>query len=313
LTRRLLAFSRHQVLAPTVVSLNDVVTDLRPMLKALVGERISIVLDLDDGLGLAYVDPSQMEQVLMNLAANSRDAMPGGGTLKIETRTVHLSSVQGALSPGDYVEVAVRDSGHGIDEDLQQQIFEPFFTTKERGHGTGLGLPTAYGIVTQSGGGIAVESTVGRGTTMRVRLPLVTGASVGPAASQVQADVAPGGTETLLLVEDDVNVRDLVADFLTSAGYQVVQGGDADEAEAACRSVNGQIDLLVSDVVLPGLDGPGLVERLRSSVPGLKALLISGYPGDAVVRPGPESGTTFLAKPFSRSVLLGKVREAIGS
>jgi CheY-like chemotaxis protein len=254
-----------------------------------------------------------MEHVLMNLVANSRDAMPGGGTLKIETRSLQLTSVQGALSPGEYVEVAVRDTGHGIDENLRQQIFEPFFTTKERGHGTGLGLPTAYGIVTQSGGGIDVESTVGRGTTMRVRLPLVTGASTGPAVVHAQPDVAPGGTETLLLVEDDVNVRDLVADFLTSAGYQVMQGGDADEAEAACRSVNGRIDLLVSDVVLPGLDGPGLVERLRSSVPGLKALLISGYPGDAIVRPGPESGTTFLPKPFSRAVLLGKVREALGS
>ena len=313
LTRRLLAFSRHQVLAPRVIALNDVVAELHPMLKALLGERVAIVFDLDAGTGLAYVDPAQMEQVIMNLATNARDAMPEGGTLTLETRNIHLATPQGALSPGDYVELAVRDTGHGIPDDLLGHVFEPFFTTKERGHGTGLGLPTAYGIVTQSGGEIRVESTLQHGTTMRVRLPLASGTPVSPVTPRPDVDVAPGGTERLLLVEDDSSVRDLVADFLTSAGYEVAQAGDAIEAEAACEAVGGRIDLLVSDVVLPGLDGPGLAERLRIRVPGLRALLMSGYPGDAVVRPSAESRTTFLAKPFSRAVLLGKVREALSS
>jgi two-component system cell cycle sensor histidine kinase/response regulator CckA len=313
LTRRLLAFSRHQVLAPRVISVNDVITELRPMLKALVGERIGIVLDLDGDAGLAYVDPAQMEQVVMNLATNARDAMAGGGTLTIETRNLHVGAARGALSPGDYVEIAVRDTGHGIDDELRAHIFEPFFTTKERGHGTGLGLPTAYGIVAQSGGEIDVESAVGRGTTMRIRLPLASGTPLRPVVATHQAEAAPGGVETLLLVEDDASVRELVADFLTSAGYTVIQASDAEQADAACGAAQGALDLLVSDVVLPGLDGPGLADRLRTRVPGLRALLISGYPGDAVVRPSPESGTTFLAKPFSRAVLLGKVREALGT
>jgi signal transduction histidine kinase len=311
LTRRLLAFSRHQVLAPRVVSLNDVVSELRPMLKALVGERITIVFDLDPNAGLAYVDPAQMEQVVMNLATNARDAMVEGGKLTVTTQNVHLSTPLGGLSPGDYVEIGVRDTGHGIPDELIAHIFEPFFTTKERGHGTGLGLPTAYGIVSQSGGEIRVESVLREGTTMRVRLPMASGTPVGPAVAPPETDLAPGGTERLLLVEDDESVRELVADFLASAGYDVVQAGDATHAEAVCEATGDRIDLLVSDVVLPGLDGPALAERLRTRVPGLRALLISGYPGDAVVRPSAESRTTFLAKPFSRAVLLGKVREAL--
>ena len=256
LTRRLLAFSRHQVLAPRLISVNEVVTELRPMLKALVGERLGIVIDLDGDAGLAYVDPAQMEQVVMNLATNARDAMTGGGTLSIETRNVRVGAARGALSPGDYVEIAVRDSGHGIDDELLPHIFEPFFTTKERGHGTGLGLPTAYGIVAQSGGEIDVESTVGRGTTMRVRLPLASGTPLRPVVTTQPIEAAPGGAETLLLVEDDASVRELVADFLTSAGYTVIQASDAEQADAACGAAHGALDLLVSDVVLPGLDGP---------------------------------------------------------
>jgi CheY-like chemotaxis protein len=224
---------------------------------------------------------------------------------------MHLGAPQGGLSPGDYVEVAVRDTGHGIPDDLIGHIFEPFFTTKERGHGTGLGLPTAYGIVSQSGGEIRVDSVLRAGTTMRVRLPMASGTPVGPAVAPPETDAAPGGSERLLLVEDDESVRELVADFLTSAGYDVVQAGDAAAAEALCAATGDRIDLLVSDVVLPGLDGPALAERLRGRVPGLRALLMSGYPGDAVVRPSAESRTTFLAKPFSRAVLLGKVREAL--
>ena len=311
LTRRLLAFSRHQVLAPRVVSLNDIVSELHPMLKALVGERVVMALDLDLEAGLVYVDAAQIEQVVMNLATNARDAMPEGGTLSFETRNVDLAAPSGALSPGQYVELAIRDTGHGIDEEILGHIFEPFFTTKERGYGTGLGLPTAYGIVAQSGGEIKVESEAGRGTTMRVRLPLASGVPVRPATPAHDPLETPGGVETLLLVEDDASVRELVAEFLQSAGYTVIQAGDAAEAQAACAEAGGKLDLLVSDVVLPGLDGPALADRLREQVPGLRALLMSGYPGDAVVRPSQESGTTFLAKPFSRTVLLGKVREAL--
>ena len=311
LTRRLLAFSRHQVLAPRVVSLNDVVGELQPMLKALIGERIVMAFDLDLEAGLVYVDVAQIEQVIMNLATNARDAMREGGTLNFETRNVDLAAPSGALSPGQYVELAIRDTGHGIEEEIRAHIFEPFFTTKERGHGTGLGLPTAYGIVTQSGGEIKVESEVGRGTTMRVRLPLASGVPVRPAVPAHDPNETPGGVEILLLVEDDGSVRELVAEFLQSAGYTVIQAGDAADAQAACADAGGRIDLLVSDVVLPGLDGPALADRLREQIPGLRALLMSGYPGDAVVRPSPESRTTFLAKPFSRTVLLGKVREAL--
>ena len=188
-------------------------------------------------------------------------------------------------------------------------IFEPFFTTKERGHGTGLGLPTAYGIVEQSGGEIRVDSAPGRGTAMHVWLPRVEApAPEQPTVAPVESS-ATAGTETLLLVEDDDNVRELVKDFLEGAGYRVLVARDAVEAEARCEAEGGRIDLLVSDVVLPGLDGPALAERLRETIPGLRTIFMSGYPGEAVVRPSPD--TMFLAKPFSRSVLLAKVNEAL--
>jgi len=312
LTKRLLAFSRRQVLAPRVVAANDIVQDVRPMLGPLLGERITLALALDPRAGLVSVDPSQIEQVLLNLASNAHDAMPTGGTLTIETHNVTITEPHGRLEPGPYVEIVVRDTGHGMDEELRAHLFEPFFTTKERGRGTGLGLATAYGIVTQSGGTIDVESAPGRGTSIAIRLPYATGEATS--ANVVETDDAPppGGNETLLLVEDDESVRDLVADFLGEAGYNVLQAGDAAEAEVRCRDAQFRIHLLVSDVVLPGLDGAALSERLRRLVPGLKTLLISGYPGDAVVRPSAESGTAFLPKPFSRAVLLRKVREALG-
>ena len=247
----------------------------------------------------------------MNLVTNARDAMPAGGTLTIETHNLSLTSGRGRLRPG-LVELVVRDTGAGIEEEMQAHIFEPFFTTKDRAHGTGLGLATAYGIVTQSGGEITVDSAPGRGTAMRILLPFVMGQPAEPPPSTDSGDTAPGGTETLLLVEDDESVRELVVDFLRGAGYQVIEAGDAAEAEAKSRAEHGPIDLLVSDIVLPGLDGPGLSTRLRTLRPGLRTLLMSGYPGEAVVQPSPEAGLTFLAKPFSRATLLKKVRDALG-
>jgi signal transduction histidine kinase len=312
LTQRLLAFSRHQVLAPRVVSANDILREMLPMLKPIVGEQVRLSLTLDPRAGAINVDPVQLEQVVMNLVTNARDAMPAGGALTVETRNVTIGDEHGGLPPGAYVEIVVRDTGHGIDPDQQVHIFEPFFTTKERGRGTGLGLPMAYGIVSQSGGEIRVDSVVGAGTAMRIRLPLAGGAPVqAPAPVAPGESDAPGGKETLLLVEDDESVRDLVREFLRGAGYRVIEAGDAVEAEAKCRTEHGRIDLLVSDVVLPGLDGPSLAERLRTMVPGLRTLLMSGYPGGATVRPSAESGTTFVAKPFSRATLLTKVRQAL--
>jgi two-component system, cell cycle sensor histidine kinase and response regulator CckA len=309
LTRRLLAFSRHQVLAPQTLSPNQILNDLRPMLKPLLGEQIELIVQMDPDLGLVHVDPGQIEQVIMNLATNARDAMPGGGVVTIETRNAVVDEQRGTLPAGPFVVLSVRDTGQGIDEEIQTMIFEPFFTTKERGHGTGLGLPTAYGIVAQSGGEIRVDSAPGRGTAMHVWLPRVVAAPPEtPAAAPVETS-ATAGTETLLLVEDDDNVRELVTDFLEGAGYRVLVARDAVEAEARCEAAGGRIDLLVSDVVLPGLDGPSLAERLRETMPGLRTIFMSGYPGEAVVRPSTD--TMFLAKPFSRSVLLAKVREAL--
>jgi CheY-like chemotaxis protein len=282
------------------------------MLKPIVGEQVRLMLTLDPEAGAVSVDPAQLEQVIMNLVSNARDAMPAGGTLTIETDNVDVDDDRGGLPAGPYVEIVVRDTGHGIEPDRQARIFEPFFTTKERGRGTGLGLPMAYGIVTQSGGDLRVESVVGEGTAMVIRLPLAGGAPIHvPSTATPDESTPPGGRETLLLVEDDESVRDLVREFLRGAGYRVIEAGDAVEAEAKCRAEHGRIDLLVSDVVLPGLDGPSLADRLRTMVPGLRTLLMSGYPGGATVRPSAESGTTFVAKPFSRANLLAKVRQAL--
>jgi len=316
LTRQLLAFSRRQVLQPRIVDLNTIVTDIQRILARVIGEQNTVVTTLDRALGATEADPGQIEQVIMNLAINARDAMPDGGTITIETG--NLTVLEGdnspfQLRPGPYVMLALRDTGHGMDAGTAAHIFEPFFTTKEAGKGTGLGLSTVFGIVAQCGGDIAVESAPGAGTTMRVFLPRVAlCADSVPATKPVPA---PGGHETVMLVEDEAFVRELVREFLQASGYQVIEASCAEDAlRLVADRQTPHIDLLVTDVVLPGLNGVRLAEQLKAQVPGLEALYISGYPGDAMARsemfdPGP----AFLAKPFTRHVLTQKVREILNA
>jgi len=315
LTRQLLAFSRRQVLQPRIIDLNAIVTDIQRILARVIGEQNTVITALDPALGSAEADPGQIEQVIMNLAINARDAMAEGGTITIQTGNVVVPAGEPSpfhLRPGQYVMLAIRDTGHGMDAHTASRIFEPFFTTKDAGKGTGLGLSTVYGIVAQSGGDIDVESTVGVGTTMRVFLPLVqTRAAATPAALPA---TPPSGHETVLLVEDEAFVRELVREFLQASGYTVIEASCAEDALRIAVERTTPIDLLVTDVVLPGLNGVRLAERLKAQVPGLEALYISGYPGDPLFRgdvfdPGP----AFLAKPFTRHVLTQKVREILNA
>ena len=313
LTRQLLAFSRRQILEPRIIDLNAIVLDIEKMLSRVIGEPIAMATKLDPGLGSTFADPGQVEQVVMNLALNSRDAMPGGGTLTIETRNLELAEPDAArrgLKPGAYVELAVADTGVGMDDETAARMFEPFFTTKEAGRGTGLGLATVYGIVLQSGGAIAAESEPGRGTSMRVFLPRSDKpAAAGPEAAETTSKF---GSETILLVEDEDVVRQLMEELLRSAGYRVLPTASGEAALALARIGGSHIDLVVTDVVMPGMNGVELVRRLREFLPGLKVLYVSGYPGTSDWRPVSfEAGTAFLQKPFTRPVLTEKVREAI--
>ena len=315
LTRQLLAFSRRQVLQPRVIDLNAIVTDIQRILARVIGEQNTVTTALDPALGSAEADPGQIEQVVMNLAINARDAMADGGTITIQTGNITVQEGETSpfhLRPGRYVMLAIRDTGHGMDTHTASRIFEPFFTTKDAGKGTGLGLSTVYGIVAQSGGDIDVESAVGAGTTMRVFLPRV---ELPAAAMLTAAPVpTPSGHETVLLVEDEEFVRELVREFLQTSGYTVIEASCAEDALRIVSDHATPIDLLVTDVVLPGLNGVRLAERLKAQLPGLEALYISGYPGDAMFRgdvfdPGP----AFLAKPFTRHVLTQKVREILNA
>jgi two-component system, cell cycle sensor histidine kinase and response regulator CckA len=317
LTSQLLAFGRRQIMQPRVVDLNSVVVDMDKMLRRVLGETIVTREALDPSLGTTHADPGQLGQVIMNLAINARDAMPTGGTLTIETSNVDVFPNEPSpfrLPPGEYVSMIVRDTGHGMDEERLSHIFEPFFTTKEAGKGSGLGLPTVYGIVKQSGGEIVVESTPDAGTTVRVFLPRVHDAP-DPMPAAPASPVATPGSETLLLVEDEELVRDLVREFLEEAGYRVIEAQDAHEAlRIANAGGTPAIDLVVTDVVLPAMNGSDLVKELQRAVPKLKALYMSGYPGDAAFRPGASGmGAAFLAKPFTRDALTQKVREVLST
>ena len=313
LTRQLLAFSRKQVLAPKVLDLNGVVADTASLLRRVIGEDVRLSTAPGQGLWPVKADRGQVEQVLLNLAVNARDAMPTGGRLTIETRNAELDEGYAAAHadarPGDYVLVAVSDTGTGMSDEVKARIFEPFFTTKEAGKGTGRGLATVYGIVKQSGGHVGVYSEVGRGTTFKVYLPRAAPES-GAAKAPSQFRRPPRGTETVLVVEDEDAVRALTRHVLQHSGYTVVE---AEDAAAAVRAAAGHgIDLLVTDVVMPGLGGRELAERLRASRPGLKVLFLSGYTDDAVVRHGVlHEAVNFLQKPFSPTALAHKVREAL--
>ena len=315
LTRQLLAFSRRQMLQPKVLDLNAVVTNLEPMLQRLIGENIELVIELKPGLGQVKADPGQIEQVIMNLAINARDAMPQGGKLLLDTDNVELDEAYALqhipTQPGSYVRLAVSDTGCGMDAATQSRIFEPFFTTKEQGKGTGLGLSTVYGIVKQSGGYIWVYSEGGQGTTFKIYLPRV----VAPADSVPPVthwSSLPQGRETVLLVEDEPEVRWLVRDMLQHLGYTVLEARHGIEAQVLSIQHAGPIHLLITDVVMPQMSGREIAEQLTSEHPETKVLYMSGYTDDAVVRHGVLAAEiAFLQKPFTPEALARKVREVL--
>jgi PAS domain S-box-containing protein len=318
LTRQLLAFSRQQVIAPTVLNPNTVVADMDKLLRRLLGEDVALRTVLASDLGSVKADPNQLEQVLLNLAVNARDAMPNGGKLTIETQNVELDQeyVRGHLSaqPGSYVMLAVSDTGVGMDAATQARIFEPFFTTKERGKGTGLGLATVYGIVKQSGGWIWVYSEPGQGTTFKVYLPRATEAAAAPLAPSPAPPVSVRGSETILVVEDDEMIRNLVQKVLKANGYTVLVAGNGSDAERVAGAHAGAIHLLMTDVVLPGPNGREVARRLVAQRAGIRVLFLSGYTDDAIVHHGVlEPGVAFLQKPFAPAVLGRKVREVLDS
>jgi two-component system, cell cycle sensor histidine kinase and response regulator CckA len=316
LTRQLLAFSRRQVLQPRVLDLNTVVGNIHKMLRRLIGEDIELVTVFGSELGRMKADPGQLQQVILNLAVNARDAMPQGGKLVIETGDIELDDEvahRRATKPGHYVRLAVGDTGYGMDAETISHIFEPFYTTKEQGKGTGLGLSTVYGIVKQSGGSIWVDSQPGQGTNFQICFPQVDEELevVEPAKSISRA---AGGTETVLLVEDEELVRNLVRDILRKNGYFVLEAHHGTEALRVALQHKGPIHLLLTDVVMPQMGGRVLAERLKTFRPGIRILYISGYVDDATIQEGVSNpGTSFLQKPFTVETLSRKVRELLDS
>jgi CheY-like chemotaxis protein len=300
---------------PKVLSLNTVVTNLESMLRRLIGEDIRLVTKLDPENGHVRADQAQLEQVLMNLVVNARDAMPRGGILTVETAQVELTRSPvhhlRPLVPGPYVKLSVSDTGCGMDRQTQSHIFEPFFTTKEEGKGSGLGLSTVFGIITQCGGGIDVASRVGHGTRFDVYLPSVE--SGVPTAALPQGVGEPKrGTETILLVEDDPSVRNLVRDELRKLGYRVLEAKNGVEACLVATQQAGALDLLLTDVVMPGMGGRELAQHLSVIKPDLKILFISGYIDDVGLHTGHEEGSSsFLQKPFTPEALAQAVRELL--
>jgi len=315
LTKQLLAFSRQQVLTPAVLNLNTLASDMEKMLPRLLGEDVEVSLTLDPDLGNVKADQSQIEQVIMNLAVNARDAMPQGGKLLIETTNVDVDEDYARRhhpqKPGAYVLLTVADTGMGMDAETQSRIFEPFFTTKELGKGTGLGLSTVYGIVRQSGGHIWVYSEPGQGTTFKIYLPLIKQAA--PLEKPVSGLAEPlRGTQTILLVEDEDPLRELTRSLLEGGGYTVLEAERPDKAvEIAVRHA-GPIHLMLTDIIMPGMNGRALAANLAAIRPEMKVIFISGYTG--FTHPGlADSGVTFLAKPFTRDSLLRKLREVLES
>ena len=314
LTRQLLAFGRKQVLQPKVLDLNAVLAGMKTMLGRLITENIDLLIVPGKDLGNVKADAGQLGQVIVNLALNSRDAMPGGGRLTIETMNVDLDktslAMNPSLAPGPYVLLSVSDTGAGMDEETRAHAFEPFFTTKEKGKGTGLGLSTVHGIVHQSGGQVSIYSEAGKGTTIKVYLPLTGGEAEAAAAPAL--DLLPVGRETILLVEDEEAVRQLVKEVLVQRGYTVLEAQDGAEAISVCSRHEGPLDLLVTDVVMPRMGGQEIAARLASRRPGMKILYMSGYTDNAIVHHGVlDPGTAFLQKPFTPDALARKVREVL--
>ena len=315
LTRQLLAFSRRQVLQHRTINLNMLLGDLDKMLRRLLGEDVSLTTLLDPDLGSVRADAGQIEQVIVNLAVNARDAMPDGGKLTIETRCVELDDQYArdhlSVQPGRYVMVAVSDTGTGMDDETKSRIFEPFFTTKEQGEGTGLGMATVYGIVKQSRGNIWVYSEPGRGTSFKVYLPEVAGSAAGSGRETPQRP-PERGSETILLTEDEEGVRTLTRKMLAHSGYTVLEAASPREALEIASRHEQPIDLLVTDVVMPEMGGSDLAARLVSLRPETRVLYMSGYTDDVILRHGVlERGCIFLQKPFTAHALSRKVREAL--
>ena len=316
LVKKLLAFSRKQFLQPRVISLHEVVADLEPMLGRLIGEDIELVVAEPMGRSDVEADPVQVEQMIVNLVVNARDAMPQGGTIAIKTETVELADASArplGLQAGPYVVLHVVDTGIGMDEETRAHIFEPFFTTKEPGKGTGLGLATAHGMATQSGGGIEVESRPGVGTAFSVYLPAVEREHEHGRAPCPGAPSEALGSETVLLVEDEEAVRNFARRILTDGGYQVLVAVDAEEALSIFAEHSGPIDLLLTDVVLPRMSGRELAEALFAQCPHIRTLFASGYPDDPALREGiAERSASYIGKPFSGEALRQAVRAALG-
>ncbi|HWA15111.1 MAG TPA: PAS domain-containing protein [Gemmatimonadales bacterium] len=315
LTRQLLAFGRRTVVAPQVVRLNEIVGETDRLLRRLLGEDIELITSLAEDMPPVRVDTTQIAQVLVNLAVNARDAMPQGGTLTIETgiRQVdeHFANTHPEVAPGRFVVLTVSDTGCGMSEEVRRHVFEPFFTTKPAGRGTGLGLATVYGIVKQAGGLITVDSTVGRGTSFQILLPIAEVERV-TAPQPVVDDARAHGHEKILLVEDEAAVRALAREALASHGYSVVEASNAAEALVLAAALNGDLDLLVTDVVMPGMGGLELSQQIRATKPGLKVLFVSGYTDDAMVRHGVMAAEVdLLQKPFGATALAARVRQVL--
>lgn len=317
LTKQLLAFGRRQVLQPVVLDLNEALARTGKMVRRLIGEHIAVVMNLDPEPLPVLLDPSQLEQVLLNLAVNARDAMSGGGTLVVESRRIVFDAGEGEAhglpGPGEYAILHVKDSGIGMDSTTQSRIFEPFYTTKEKGKGTGLGLSTVYGIVTQSGGNVLVASEPGLGTTFTILFPV---APISESVRNGAGDVLPplGNGKLVLLVEDDAAVRQYVAAILTRNGYRVIEAADGHDAIACARQLSEPIAVLLSDVIMPGLNGPQVYEQLLALQPGLPAIFMSGYAGDVILNHGVlDPGLNFLEKPFPGDKLLLLLGQVLGA
>ena len=316
LTRQLMVFSRRQMVEPTVVNLNDLVLDLHRMLPRLIGEDIELTIRPSTATSLVRVDPGQIDQVLINLAVNARDAMPDGGKLTMETANVTVEDDwkehKPEVTPGEYVSLAVSDTGTGMPEDVKRRIFEPFFTTKAPGKGTGLGLSTCYGIIKQNDGLISVESVPGEGTCFRIYLPRVKEAA-SSLPRRGQPDRLPPGRETLLLVEDEEAIREVVSTVLREQGYTVLEASNGVEALGVARGhTPGEIDLLLTDVVMPVMGGTELNKQLKELHPSARVLFTSGYPQDTVEHHGVLGvSVRFLQKPFTTGALAHRVREVL--
>jgi len=310
LTTKLLAFSRRQVMQPRVIGLNRVVAGLEGLLRRLIGEDIQLVTALASGLGNVKADPTQIEQVILNLAVNARDAMPNGGRLVIETRNVELGeSQEGNLKAGSYVALSVADTGHGMEEEVARRVFEPFFTTKEPGKGTGLGLATAHGIAEQNGGTLTVQTAPGQGAIFRMYLPRCP-ETVSEEEKPAEAAVVAGRAGCILLVEDEAPLRRLILQSLRKAGHEVIEAVRGEEALLKAQS-GARLDLVLTDVVMPGMSGPEMVARLRRMRPEIAVLYMSGYDRELIRQTPLDDASGFLPKPFTPKTLLNRVAEVL--